>query len=187
MISLSVIEQQIVQGIYSPTLLTEPLVKGQLGYTYLHTKHIPTMASLYKKDPPKTKTERAAWLELENLSAIDPYQVVFTSSGTPPQYVAALAVAAKSALDNPTIEQEENAQGITNGAISPADTARDLAKEINSSSAMKPYLPYIGSYLKTIVGNPKSSAYSNVSPMATGELVNNRCGYAKQPQRPHDL
>jgi tripartite-type tricarboxylate transporter receptor subunit TctC len=119
----------IIAGKAKPLLLTSPIPAGTTGYDQL--KSVPSIASYYATNPPKTQAGRNAVQAAESLFGESaPNQVFFLPAGTPAGRVTAMAAAFKYALGAPGVRAAFLKATLMPGYFTPAQVEKAVDADI---------------------------------------------------------
>jgi tripartite-type tricarboxylate transporter receptor subunit TctC len=138
---VSTSEPGLLAGQAKPLLQYLPPLKGTSTYNLL--KKVPTIASLLKTDPPKSKAAVNALKEAIDMVGYS-NDVLFAPTGTNADEAAALTAAFRSALAQKGAQAAELNDGLSSGYIDPATALKDIHNEVTGESSILPYLTYQG-------------------------------------------
>ena len=127
----------VATGQVTGLALTQPYVKGMVNYDQM--SKLPIMSDYFVKHPVKGKSAKNA-LSLLNLYNSAGNQDFFAPAGTPPQLVAALAAAYRSAVHQNGAQAALIAAGVPNGYRTAAQITTVLNKMIKVGKQIAPYL-----------------------------------------------
>jgi tripartite-type tricarboxylate transporter receptor subunit TctC len=120
----------ITAGKAKPLLLTSPIPAGTTGYDQL--KSVPSIASYYATNPPKTQAGKQAVQAAESLfGEAAPNQVFFLPAGTPAGRVTAMTAAFKYALTAPGVRAAFLKATLMPGYFTPAQVEKAVNDDIN--------------------------------------------------------
>lgn len=131
------IAPNVAAGQVTGLALTQPYVKGMANYNIM--SKFPLVSTYLVQHPVKSKADKNA-ISLLNLYNSAGNQDFFAPTNTPPQYVAALSAAFRSAVHQAGAQTALINAGVPNGYKTAAQITKVLNEMIKVGPQMKPYL-----------------------------------------------